>query len=133
MGGVPGDQVNHLVVDFDGQNVLLSRIFDNELEAGVKDVSPSDYPEVLEPLTGQEVGGARAEHIVDGLLQLCLDDTVCWFECLRQEGTLQVDCNIIFGQLDLIELLCRILPLEAGYKIDHIYDVLALFHAAGSQ
>lgn len=68
--------------------MLLSRILHYVLVACVKDVTAFAYTKVLEPLTGQEVRVARAEHLVDGLNQFFLYEIECFFLGFRQEGTL---------------------------------------------
>ena len=84
--------------------MLFLRILHFILEAAIQDVLTSDYTKAFEPLTGKKVSGSRAENIVDGLLQQFLDKFERFFLDFRHEGTFQIYSNVVFDQLNLLEL-----------------------------
>ena len=99
--------------------MLFLRILHFILEAAIQDVLSSDYTEAFEPLTGKKVSVSRAKNIVDGLLQHFLDKSERFFLDFRHECAFQIYSNVVFDQLNLLELGVWIFPIFLRVILDH--------------
>ena len=84
--------------------MLFLQILNFILEAAIQDVLTFDYTKAFEPLTGKKVSVSRAKNIVDGLLQHFLDKSERFFLDFRHECAFQIYSNVVFDQLNLLEL-----------------------------
>ena len=105
MGCLAANQVDHLVIEFDTEDLAACRIGDCVLVARAQVVVATDHGELWQELERQEAFIPFAEDIFYGFLDVLLYLKVRWIIGAGEKTPLHVDGAVNLGYCDCVELL----------------------------
>ena len=133
VGCLAANQVDHLVVELDAQDLAACRIGDCVLVARAQVVVATDHGELWQELKRQEVLVPLAEDLSYGFLDALLYLKVRWIIGVGEETPFEVNGAVNFGHCDCSDLLIAKPPDVPGPPLGRLEDVAQLLDGARSQ
>ena len=96
MGCLAANQVDHLVVELDAQDLAACRIGDCVLVARAQVVVATDHGELWQELERQEAFIPFAEDIFNGFLDEFLYLIIRWIFGIGEEAAFKIDGTVYF-------------------------------------